>query len=681
MAGTINSLGVGSGVLTSDIIDKLKANDKTLTIDPIEKKIKLNQQKTDALNLLDSLMSSFKSSASSLADDTIFANRTVSGNIEGISVSADKGVDVQSFSISDTSLAKTNILEASGFSDPTDKLATGDGTLNINIGGKDYVIKYDNETTLQSLKSSINTVAGTGVHASILQVDDNNYSLVINSKNTGLDEAVSIIDLGGKLKDSSIVTDNFASGSFSSSSTKISSATSGSMDLTIGDSTYQFAYDSNTTLSQMADLINKDDTISDKVHASIVKYDNSDYRLVITSKSPMDTKNLVVTDNGSGLGDALKSDSLVSSATFAAKDALIATNGTPNSTGSFRVSIDGGDYDFAYDETTTLQNLADNINADATLSSKIHADIVKYGASDYRLVLSNLASTQDSTISTSDQISTGSGLVANLVGGSYTNASSSVTDGGQAVIQDSKDATFKYNGIKLTRSSNEISDISSGVTITLSQENKSTNISITQDKSAVSDELDNFKNSYNTLLDQLDKMTTSDSEKGVVGIFNGDNSINAIRREINKVITNFTQDGHSITQFGISLDEKGAMSFSLSDFNSKFDESPDVAQKFFSGETTVDNNGVATYTNGAFDNLNDLLNNYLKSSGYISNMKDGYSNELSSLESNHTRSLKMLNSRYDTMTKQFIEYDTIINRLNNQFSSLNSMIQAQLNGK
>lgn len=680
MAGTINSLGIGSGVLTSDIIDKLKDNDKALTVTPIETKITLNQQKTDAITLLTSLMSSFKSSVSSLSDDTIFANRSVSGNSDGITVSADSGVAVQSFSISDTSLAKSNILQAAGFSSSTDTIATGDGSLNLNINDTDYVIEYTNDTTLEELKNSINSIAGSDIKASILQTDDNAYSLVLNSKNTGSGQTISIDDLSGKLKDNSLLTDGFKSGTFASSSTKISSGTSGSMDVTLGDTTYQFAYDATTTLSEMASLINDDKSIENKVHAAVVKYGDSDYRLIMTPKAAAGGDPLVVTDSGSGLPDSLKSDALSSSASFASKDALIATDGTPDSTGDFRVSIGGSDYNFAYDESTTLQGLVDTINADTGLNDKIHADIVQYGDNDYRLVLSNLAGTQDQTITTSDQITTGTGLTANLTGGSYLDATSSVNAGDQLSIQDAKDASFKYNGITLTRSSNEISDIASGMTITLLQENQSSNFAITQDKSAISDELSNFSNSYNTLLDQLDKMTTSDSEAGTVGIFNGDNSINNIRRELNKIITNYSDNAFSITQFGISLNETGRMSFSLSDFNSKFDEDTEAAELFFSGSTTVDDNGLATYTNGAFDDLNDLLNNYTKSDGYLSNMSDGLTTELDSLESNHTRSLDLLNSRYDAMTKQFIEYDSIISKLNNQFSVLNNMIQAQLNG-
>jgi flagellar hook-associated protein 2 len=336
------------------------------------------------------------------------------------------------------------------------------------------------------------------------------------------------------------------------------------------------------------------------------------------------------------------------------------------------------DYDFAYDETTTLQDLADSINADSSINDKVNADIVKYGDGDYRLVLSNTATTQNQSITTSDQVTQGAGLVANLAGGTYTDASSAITDGSQKTVQDAKDASFKYNGITLTRSTNEITDIAPGLTITLSQEGKSSNFSITQDTTAISDELNNLANSYNTLMDELNNMTTSDVDEGTVGIFNGDNSINGIRREINSIITKYNSDGMSLTQFGIDLNESGKMSFNKSDFESKFQEDISAAQLFFSGSTTVDDNGLATYTDGIFDDLNNLLGNYTNSSGYLDNMQTGYKSELDNLEGSHTHSLDLLNARYDTMTQQFIEYDAIINRLNSQFSVLDSMIQAEL---
>jgi hypothetical protein len=48
--GVMSSLGIGSGVLTADVIDKLKENEKTYTVDPIKKKLELADQKKEALD-------------------------------------------------------------------------------------------------------------------------------------------------------------------------------------------------------------------------------------------------------------------------------------------------------------------------------------------------------------------------------------------------------------------------------------------------------------------------------------------------------------------------------------------------------------------------------------------------------------------------------------------------------
>ena len=45
MGGTISSLGIGSGVLTADVIDQLKEADRAATVTPIENDMALNDQK------------------------------------------------------------------------------------------------------------------------------------------------------------------------------------------------------------------------------------------------------------------------------------------------------------------------------------------------------------------------------------------------------------------------------------------------------------------------------------------------------------------------------------------------------------------------------------------------------------------------------------------------------------
>ena len=460
MAGTVSSLGIGSSVLTADVIDKLKANDTANMITPIDKKITTQAQKASALDLLSSLLSSFKSNASTLADDTLYQKRNVSGNNDAVSVTALSGSDIQSFSVTDTVMAKKGILESGSFSSETAKISSGSGTMSLSVDGSNFNISYTNTTSLLDLRDSINTAAGAKVTASILQTGASEYHLVLTSKETGANQNV---------------------------------------------------------------------TLSDSV--------------------------------GGTMNNELK----------------------------------------AYDASTNPTGIQS--------------------------------------------------------------------------IQTGSDATFKYNGITITRASNSVDDLVVGVTINLLQSGGSANIGISQNTTAISDGVKNLATSYNTLIKQLDDMTLSDLTNGKVGIFNGDNTIKAIKREVTKMMTSMDSKGQSLAQYGVGLTQAGVMTFTQSEFDAKMSADPTALEAFFSGSTSAS----GTYTEGVFGNLNALMDSYTGSGGLMSTLTEASKNETTALNTERARSSALLTARYDTMTARFAAYDSIISKLNNQFSSLQQQISAMSN--
>ena len=68
--GKVSSLGFGSQVLTQDVIDKLKAADEAGQIKPVTAKITANATKQKDLTALKTLIGTFRSSVSTLADDS-----------------------------------------------------------------------------------------------------------------------------------------------------------------------------------------------------------------------------------------------------------------------------------------------------------------------------------------------------------------------------------------------------------------------------------------------------------------------------------------------------------------------------------------------------------------------------------------------------------------------------------
>lgn len=465
MAGTINSLGIGSGVLTSDVIDQLKANDESVLVKPIEAKLTLNQQKQEAADLLSSLMESFKSSASALSLSSAFDSKTVdvSGDAE---VTLETGTLAESFTLETVELAQTSIIKLGSFSDrDTTSVATGTflgtETLNVSIGTNSYDIAYDANTKLEDLMQSINDAASETLTATVLQTGDNAYSLVLTSKETGADQAITLSDDGGLLDPS-----------------------------------------------------------------------------------------------------------------------LFAAYADP----------------------------------------------------------------------------------ANL--------------GGMQEVQVARDATFKYNGIEATRSTNEISDLVTGVTMTLKTEGDFSSVDINQNTLGITTEVELFVSSYNALMTNLSDMTTADSETGVKGVFNDDSFVKSISGSVRDMLKTMDTSGDSLINFGIEVDRYGEMSFDSSALQAKLAEDPDAVKLFFAGG--IDSESGVEVT-GFFETLDDKIDNYTGYNALLSNFEDNLKTRYDNLFENHAKAVESLNDRYDIMTKRFIAYDAIISRINAQFSSLQMMIDAEAN--
>ena len=566
MSGTINSLGLGSGVLTADLLDKLKAADTAGIITPIENKITLNTQKAQAYDLLNSLMTSFKSSVSSLGENTLYQARTVSGNNDGVSVSAVAGTQIRDFSLNVTNIAKKSVVQSGSYSSLTAPIANGPGTLNIGIGGQNFSINYTASTTLSDLRQAINDAAGSKVTASTLQTGTSQFNLILASKTTGLNQSISLTDISGNLSDGKLITPNTKSGSF-----------------------------------------------------------------------------------------------------LAADDFIAATG----SSGNMTLDVGGVAASFAYTDTTRLQDIADAINADTTMNTKVTASLIEYGTNDLRMVFTPKSGHTGSAISMMDSV--GGGLSSNLT-------TTTTSAGTMGIIQDGADAHFTFDGISMTRSTNSINDIATGMTINLLKDSGSANIAITQDRSKIADNMTGMVNSYNTLVKQLDEMTGYDATAGKVGIFNGDNTIKNIRREITRMLTSVNSSGYALPDYGISLDKSGSMSFNSAMFTTKMDANPDGTEKFFSTTSTVNSVGITSTSDGLFTALNTLLNSYTSTStGTLFRLTQANKDAGTNLTSDRTKANALLTARYETLSAKFAAYDSMIAKLNSQFSALKQQINAQAN--
>ena len=96
-------------------------------------------------------------------------------------------------------------------------------------------------------------------------------------------------------------------------------------------------------------------------------------------------------------------------------------------------------------------------------------------------------------------------------------------------------------------------------------------------------------------------------------------------------------------------------------------------------EATV--NPITKKTDGLFTRLNKMLDGIVGKDGAMIAMQNQLRDENKSITDNKEATQKLLDEKYTTMQERFIKYNAIIASLENQFSTLKSMIDAEINSK
>ncbi|MTI76211.1 flagellar hook-associated protein 2 [Marinobacter sp. DSM 26671] len=196
----ISSLGLGSGVLNSDLVDQLVQAERAPTENRLTQKTEQTQALLSAYGKLRSAVTELRLPMRQLsAPDNLKAFSANSSN-EGIAVSVDSTKASRgTYSVEVTSLAGAQALASRDVFADRDATSVGQGTLTLNVGDKTTNITVDNSNdTLQGLANAIND-SDAGVSAGVIDTG-NGFQLVLSADETGTANAVSISvsgDTGG----------------------------------------------------------------------------------------------------------------------------------------------------------------------------------------------------------------------------------------------------------------------------------------------------------------------------------------------------------------------------------------------------------------------------------------------------------------------------------------------------
>ncbi|WP_429071083.1 lateral flagellar capping protein LafB [Aeromonas veronii] len=222
------------------------------------------------------------------------------------------------------------------------------------------------------------------------------------------------------------------------------------------------------------------------------------------------------------------------------------------------------------------------------------------------------------------------------------------------VITPGQDSIIKMgvgtNALEIKSPTNKIENVVEGLTLDLTKVQKATDgpmqVTVGYDNEAVTGSLKKFVDSYNELLEQLNKETSTDPKKK--GVLASDTTVRSLKGTLANAVRNLPA-GMTLSQLGIKTEKSGKLVFSETDFKKSIEKEPELLSKALMGD------------DGLLKRMSKVLDPFSKTNGVMATHK-------STLEANQKR----LDGKMEALDKRM---ESVYKRYLNQFNTMNQMTQ------
>ncbi|WP_181232887.1 flagellar filament capping protein FliD [Helicobacter pylori] len=674
--GSLSSLGLGSKVLNYDVIDKLKDADEKALIAPLDKKMEQNVEKQKALVEIKTLLSALKGPVKTLSDYSTYISRKSNVTGDALSASVGAGVPIQDIKVDVQNLAQGDINELGAkFSSRDDIFSQVDTTLKFYTQNKDYAVDIKAGMTLGDVAQSITDATNGEVMGIVMKTGGNDpYQLMVNTKNTGEDNRVYF---GSHLQSTLTNKNALSLGVDGNGKSELSLNLKGA-DGNMHEVPIMLELPESASIKQK-------NTAIQKAMEQALENDPNFKDLIANGDISIDTlhggESLIINDRRGGnieiKGSKAKELGFLQTATQES-DLLKSSRTIKEGKLEGVISLNGQKLDL---KALTKESNTSEENTDAIIQAiNAKEGLNAFKNAEGKLVINS--KTGMLTIKGEDALGKASlkdlGLNAGMVQ-SYEASQNTLFMSKN--LQKASDSEFTYNGVSITRPTNEVNDVINGVNITLEQTtepNKPAIISVSRDNQAIIDSLKEFVKAYNELIPKLDEDTRYDADTKIAGIFNGVGDIRTIRSSLNNVFSYsvHTDNGvESLMKYGLSLDDKGVMSLDEAKLSSALNSNPKATQDFFYGSDSKDMGGREIHQEGIFSKFNQVIANLIDGgNAKLKIYEDSLDRDAKSLTKDKENAQELLKTRYNIMAERFAAYDSQISKANQKFNSVQMMI-------
>ena len=294
---------------------------------------------------------------------------------------------------------------------------------------------------------------------------------------------------------------------------------------------------------------------------------------------------------------------------YSAENATLDASNLAIDLGSWAVDA-GGVYSFsananvasksvALDNTDTLATVRDKINQ---LNIGVSASIIKISDTNYSLSITSALGTKNQI---RVQATSTSGAISNLSYDPATNGSGAANGGdAQKQVAAASDTSLTFNGVSVSRSSNQISDLVSGVKIDVKAvSTTSEKITASYDQTLSLDAMKLFVDELNTVTKNLISLSKTSLKEEDTGPLAGDTLVRSYRNKLRLMtttpISGYGVDDIYLSNFGVMTNRDGSLSLDEAKFKSYFTAKPEQFSALTTSNVTTSSLSVAAEMTGS----------------------------------------------------------------------------------
>lgn len=229
-----------------------------------------------------------------------------------------------------------------------------------------------------------------------------------------------------------------------------------------------------------------------------------------------------------------------------------------------------------------------------------------------------------------------------------------------------QDGQIKVDGQLISSNNNTFSDVLDGITINAVSVGAGEQLTVAQDREAITFKIDTFIANYNGLVDTFNTLGSYDAATESAGLLLGDSTLRGIstliRQEISSSVTGLTGPFSTLAELGITTDEEGKLSLNSETLSAALDSNFDQVGQLFAA------------SNGIANTLDTAIEGYIGSNGIIDSRTAGIQVSVDDIADQREALDRRLVSLESRLLSQFTAMDILVSSLQNQSNFLTQQL-------